>query len=108
MGIDVTLFEATRYDTQSGVPPNRSITGCVMTAHVGAPLGDVTFLAYSDFDLDEMSVGGIGGISVAGVGPEASNAVPYPTRRASQFASLCRRSVYVESDCPKESVKNQY
>lgn len=79
MGVGMTLFEETLYDTRSGAPLNRNLADYMMTTHADAPTIDVTFLDHPDYALNPLGARGIGEIGMAGVAPAITNAVYHAT-----------------------------
>ena len=79
MGVGMTLFEETLYDSRTGAPLNRNLADYMMTTHADAPKIDVTFLDYPDYALNPLGARGIGEIGMAGVAPAITNAVFHAT-----------------------------
>ncbi len=79
MGIGMALFEATRYDSRSGVPINNNLADYILTTNADAPNIDVTFLDHPDLVINPLGARGVGEIGLAGIAPAIANAVHHAT-----------------------------
>jgi len=79
MGIGMALFEATRYDAQSGAPINNNLADYILTTNADAPEIDVTFLDHPDLVINALGARGVGEIGRAGVAAAITNAVHHAT-----------------------------
>jgi xanthine dehydrogenase YagR molybdenum-binding subunit len=79
MGVGMTLFEETVYDSRSGAPVNNNLADYVVPVHADSPSIDVTFLDYPDFELNAIGARGVGEIGLAGLAAAATNAVYHAT-----------------------------
>jgi xanthine dehydrogenase YagR molybdenum-binding subunit len=79
MGVGMALFEETYYDTRSGRPANDNLADYMVAVHADAPVIDVTFLDYPDYNLNPLGARGIGEIGLAGVAAAITNAVYHAT-----------------------------
>jgi xanthine dehydrogenase YagR molybdenum-binding subunit len=79
MGIGMALFEATRYDAQSGAPINNNLADYILTTNADAPEIDVTFLDHPDLVINALGARGVGEIGLAGVAAAITNAVHHAT-----------------------------
>ncbi len=69
MGVGMTLFEETLYDTRTGQPINGNFADYLVPTCADLPDLDVTFLDYPDLIVNEYGARGIGEIGMAGVAP---------------------------------------
>ena len=79
MGVGMALFEATRYDAQSGVPINNNLADYIVATNADAPNIDVTFLDHPDLVINALGARGVGEIGLAGIAPAIANAVHHAT-----------------------------
>lgn len=79
MGIGMTLFEETQYESRTGAPINANLADYVMAVNADVPTLDVVFLEYPDLHLNELGARGIGEIGLAGVAPAIIAAVHHAT-----------------------------
>ena len=79
MGVGMSLFEETRYDSRTGQPINGNFADYIVSTCADLPDLDVTFLDYPDLIVNEYGARGIGEIGMAGVAPAIANAVYHAT-----------------------------
>jgi len=79
MGVGMTLFEGTVYDSQRGQPINGNFADYLVATCADLPDLDVTFLDYPDLIVNEYGARGIGEIGMAGVAPAITAAVYHAT-----------------------------
>jgi xanthine dehydrogenase YagR molybdenum-binding subunit len=79
MGVGMTLFEETRYESHTGQPINGNFADYLVATCADLPELDVTFLDYPDYIVNEYGARGIGEIGMAGVAPAITSAVYHAT-----------------------------
>ena len=79
MGVGMALFEATEYDSRTGVPANNNYAEYPVPVHADQPDIDVILLDYPDFALNEFGARGIGEIGITGLAAAVANAVHHAT-----------------------------
>ncbi|MFF7710284.1 molybdopterin cofactor-binding domain-containing protein [Pseudomonas sp. NPDC007930] len=79
MGLGMALFEASEYDSRSGLPVNNNYAEYVVPVHADMPEIDVVLLDYPDYHLNEFGARGIGEIGVTGLAAAVANAVYHAT-----------------------------
>jgi xanthine dehydrogenase YagR molybdenum-binding subunit len=75
MGVGMSLFEETHYDSQTGRPVNNNLADYCMAVNADTPEIDVTFLDYPDLVLNEYGARGVGEIGLAGIAAAIASAV---------------------------------
>jgi xanthine dehydrogenase YagR molybdenum-binding subunit len=79
MGIGMTLFEETVYDSRTGAPVNANLADYLVCTCGDTPRLEIEFLEYPDMKLNEFGTRGIGEIGVAGVAPAITAAIHHAT-----------------------------
>jgi xanthine dehydrogenase YagR molybdenum-binding subunit len=79
MGVGMSLFEGTHYETRSGQPINGNFADYLVATCADLPELNVTFLDYPDLIVNEYGARGIGEIGMAGVAPAITAAVYHAT-----------------------------
>jgi xanthine dehydrogenase YagR molybdenum-binding subunit len=79
MGIGMSLFEETSYDSRSGAPINSNLADYIMSVNADVPALEVHFVEYPDTRLNELGARGIGEIGLAGIAAAIANAVYHAT-----------------------------
>lgn len=79
MGIGMALFEATEYDTRTGVPANNNYAEYAVPVHADQPDIDIILLDYPDLQLNELGARGIGEIGTTGLAAAVANGVYHAT-----------------------------
>ncbi len=79
MGLGMSLFEETRYDSRTAQPINGNFADYLVPTCADLPDLDVTFLDYPDLLVNEYGARGIGEIGMAGVAPAITDAVYHAT-----------------------------
>lgn len=79
MGIGMALFEATEYDSRTGLPVNNNYAEYVVPVHGDQPEVDVILLDYPDLHFNEFGARGIGEIGITGLAAAVANAVHHAT-----------------------------
>jgi xanthine dehydrogenase YagR molybdenum-binding subunit len=79
MGLGMSLFEETRYETRTAQPINGNFADYLVPTCADLPELDVTFLDYPDLIVNEYGARGIGEIGMAGVAPAITAAVYHAT-----------------------------
>jgi xanthine dehydrogenase YagR molybdenum-binding subunit len=79
MGIGMSLFEETSYDSRSGAPINSNLADYIVSVNADVPALEVHFVEYPDTRLNELGARGIGEIGLAGIAAAIANAVYHAT-----------------------------
>ena len=79
MGVGMSLFEGTHYESTRAQPINGNFADYLVPTCADLPDLDVTFLDYPDLIVNEYGARGIGEIGMAGVAPAITSAVYHAT-----------------------------